>query len=195
MTDEEHTVKVTDGDLQFLERVLEHYRLFAGTAERQGEKKTAGVFRKQEFHAERMLERLQAQTEETREQKLEALVRDVLDNYDISPNGLRWIRKARRLVGREAAPTGEFPFGRPLTGKELRFAAEHHVPVRYVERPFDPSDEGYDGVTALIPANVGYYIGPSDIDPEEWDDEEKVEAVTDTCEFGVYAKPGEVYSR
>lgn len=55
----EYTATVTDDDLRFLERTVEHYRLFAESAERQGEKRTAGIMRKQEFYGERMLKRIQ----------------------------------------------------------------------------------------------------------------------------------------
>lgn len=59
MSEREHTVVVTDADIRFIERAVEHYGLFADTAERQGEKRTAGILRKQKFYGERMLVRLQ----------------------------------------------------------------------------------------------------------------------------------------
>ncbi len=52
-------VTITDDDVRFVELALEHYRTFAKTCEKDGDlARTAGLFRKQEFYAERFLLRL-----------------------------------------------------------------------------------------------------------------------------------------
>jgi hypothetical protein len=63
-----------------------------------------------------------------------------------------------------------------LTGKELRFAAEREIPVLYEEKYYDPSDRhmNFNGECVMTPANVGYYIGNSDINPQDFDDDEPV---------------------
>lgn len=60
----EHRVTITDDDLRFVKLAVQHYRVFAEASERQGEKRTSGILRRQEFHAEMMLNRVQAQVEE-----------------------------------------------------------------------------------------------------------------------------------
>lgn len=79
---------------------------------------------------------------------------------------------------------------RLLCGKELRHAVEHSLPVRYVEAPYDPADSGFDEVCQLEPATVGYFIGPSDIEPDMYEDSDLVGGPTDTCDFGIYAVDG-----
>jgi hypothetical protein len=58
----ERTVSITEQDVQFVKLALEHYRLFAKTVERQADtrdvQRTLGVFRAQEFYAERFLKRI-----------------------------------------------------------------------------------------------------------------------------------------
>jgi len=54
----ERTVTITDDDVCFVETAREHYALFAEAAERQGEPRTVGTMRAQEFYAERFLLRL-----------------------------------------------------------------------------------------------------------------------------------------
>lgn len=54
-------MEVTDDDLAFLRRARQHYQVLAQAAERQGEARTAGTMRAQEFHAQQMLERVQGQ--------------------------------------------------------------------------------------------------------------------------------------
>ncbi len=56
MSDRQATI--TDDDIRFVERAREHYKLFAETCDRQGEERTAGLMRAQEFYAERFLLRL-----------------------------------------------------------------------------------------------------------------------------------------
>ncbi len=62
----------------------------------------------------------------------------------------------------------------PLIGSELRVAAIKKLPVRYIERYYDPSQPWYDETVIMEKANVGYYIGPSDIDPNEFGDDDRV---------------------
>lgn len=82
-----------------------------------------------------------------------------------------------------------------LTGKELRYAAEHKLKVRYVERYHDPreKDKEYNRETKMEPANVGYYIGHSDINPDEFEDDQPVAGDFDEGYFAVYKVPGVVY--
>jgi hypothetical protein len=59
----DRTVTITDRDVEFVRLALAHYRLFAETVEKQGEsrdqQRSLGVFRAQEFYAERFLSRLE----------------------------------------------------------------------------------------------------------------------------------------
>ena len=63
-----------------------------------------------------------------------------------------------------------------LTGKELKIAAEKKLPVRWVYK--EPS--AYDKykneniVCVMEPANIGYYIGNSDIVPDDYGDHEEI---------------------
>jgi hypothetical protein len=56
----ERTVTMTDDDVRFVEFAKEHYQVFAEAAERQHQDRTAGIMRRQEFHAERFLTRIYA---------------------------------------------------------------------------------------------------------------------------------------
>lgn len=56
----ERTVTITDRDVEFVRLALEHYRIFAEAADRQGQDRTAGIMRAQEFYAKRFLTRLEA---------------------------------------------------------------------------------------------------------------------------------------
>ena len=60
----EYTVTVTQDDVDFLRLARSHYKLFAETLERQGVpdrdgQRSLGIFRAQEFHAERFLLRIE----------------------------------------------------------------------------------------------------------------------------------------
>ena len=57
----ERSVTITDDDVNFVRRAIEHYGMFADAAERQGEARTAGLMRKQEFYGERFLLRLEGE--------------------------------------------------------------------------------------------------------------------------------------
>lgn len=54
----ERLVAITDEDVEFLRLALKHYTLFAETSDRHGDDRSAGLFRKQEFYAERFLLRV-----------------------------------------------------------------------------------------------------------------------------------------
>ena len=84
---------------------------------------------------------------------------------------------------------------RVLTGKELKFAAENGLRVRYVEQYLNPYDEhkNEDTVCIMEKANIGYYIGNSDIVPEDYSDDELVSGDFGEGTFAVYAVPGVQY--
>lgn len=84
---------------------------------------------------------------------------------------------------------------RVLTGAELRYAAENRLPVRYVQSPYDPNELGFDDVVVMEPAQFGYYIGPGDIDPEDFEPADVIRFDLDTCWIAVYAAPGVTYTR
>lgn len=83
--------------------------------------------------------------------------------------------------------------GRLLTGRELRVAAQLKLKVRYVERYFDGTS-AYDKVVVMEPANAGYYIGCSDIEPDLFSDTDSVYQECDWGVFGVHAVPGVDYT-
>lgn len=60
----ERTVTITDRDVEFVQLALAHYRLFAETLGKsymgREQQHALGVFRSQEFYAERFLARLEA---------------------------------------------------------------------------------------------------------------------------------------
>jgi hypothetical protein len=84
---------------------------------------------------------------------------------------------------------------RALTGKELKIAAEKGLLVRYKEDYYSPMDEhkNYNDICVMEKAAFGYYIGPADIDPEEWGAKQKVEADFDEGFMGVYTVDGIKY--
>ena len=55
----EIVVSLTPDDVNFVRQAVKHYELFADVAERQGEDKTAGMMRAQEFHAQQFLKRIE----------------------------------------------------------------------------------------------------------------------------------------
>ena len=85
---------------------------------------------------------------------------------------------------------------RILTGKELRVAIKYRRDVFYFEHHHDPRDahKNFNGRCVLKKATVGYYIGNSDIDPDEWDDDEPVTGDFNEGWFAVYAFPFTKYS-
>ena len=56
----ERQVTITDDDVRFVEEALKHYKIFAEGCDMQGEARTAGLMRAQEFYAERFLLRMEA---------------------------------------------------------------------------------------------------------------------------------------
>lgn len=61
---ETRRVEITDRDVDFVRTAMEHYRLFAETMESRpnrtrDEERSLGVFRAQEFYAERFLARIE----------------------------------------------------------------------------------------------------------------------------------------
>lgn len=84
---------------------------------------------------------------------------------------------------------------RMLLGRELKIAAEKKLPVRYVELYHNPQDSHmeYDGVCVMEPANVGFYIGNSDICPDDFKDDALVGGDFGEGRFGVYAVEGVEY--
>ena len=52
---------LTSDDVEFMRLAFQHYRVFAEVAERQGDARTSGILRAQEFYAERILLRVEAQ--------------------------------------------------------------------------------------------------------------------------------------
>jgi hypothetical protein len=83
---------------------------------------------------------------------------------------------------------------RLLTGAELRAAAEKGLPVRYVERTYDPHEPNFDAVVTMTKANVGYYIGHSDIDPDDFEPDAEVALDWPEGTGGVYAVRGVKYT-
>jgi hypothetical protein len=58
-----------------------------------------------------------------------------------------------------------------LTGQQLRFAAENGIPVFYEEMYENPHDKhmNYAKACVMKPAQSGYYIGNSDINPDDFE--------------------------
>ena len=82
-----------------------------------------------------------------------------------------------------------------LTGRQLRIAAEKKLKVRYVENYYSPYDEhmNFDDECVMEEAVIGYYIGNSDIEPEDFSDDEFVGGDFPEGTFGVYAVEGVKY--
>jgi len=84
---------------------------------------------------------------------------------------------------------------RILTGAELRFAAENKVPVFYEEKYYNPDDRhmNFHGKCVMEKAPSGYYIGKSDISPDEFEPDALVEGVFPEGTFRVAAVAGKQY--
>lgn len=89
----------------------------------------------------------------------------------------------------DMAMSGKGLKSRLLTGRELRVAAKKKLKVRYVETYHNPhdSDKDYDSICVMEEANVGYYIGNSDIEPDVFSDSEDVQGDFDEGTYAVYA--------
>lgn len=83
--------------------------------------------------------------------------------------------------------------GHILTGKELRFAAENNLPIFYEEDYHDPATRGFFGACVMEKAPVGYYIGDSDINPDEFTDDEVVMGSFPEGNYTVYGVKGHEY--
>ena len=65
----------------------------------------------------------------------------------------------------------------PLTGAELRFAAQNQIPVYYEEKYLNPEDKHltHKGKCVMTKAPKGYYIGNSDINPDDFENNQLVQ--------------------
>ena len=79
-----------------------------------------------------------------------------------------------------------------MTGRELRFAAEHKLPVFYVLEHFNPNnkDKNFRGPVTLEKASVGYYIGDYDIDSDQFENDQIVEESFDEGTYEVFGIKG-----
>ena len=112
-----------------------------------------------------------------------------MDFEDLSIN-IRRLPACVRLV-RVGSPS------MPLTGKELRYAIQHRVPVRCVvmyDDPRETKEEVWMGLLEKAPCS-GYLLGNLvDIDPDSYEDEEPVVVGdTDLC-FSVLPVDGKSYA-
>lgn len=84
---------------------------------------------------------------------------------------------------------------RLLTGKELRFAAQYGLPVYYQELNENPmkKHKNYKSVCIMEKANIGHYIGNSDIDVDAFEDDEIVKDYYSEVHIAVYAVKGVIY--
>lgn len=81
-----------------------------------------------------------------------------------------------------------FEKGKILTGKQLREKIAKKERVWYREVYDNPHDKhlDYDGPASLEEAHCGYYIGNSDIEPDDYADDEAVSGETHSSCYGVY---------
>ena len=82
-----------------------------------------------------------------------------------------------------------------LTGKQLRVAAGKGLKVRYIENYYNPMDShmNFNDECIMEEANVGYYIGNSDIELDWFKNNQSVEGDFDEGTFGVYPAKGVDY--
>ncbi len=84
---------------------------------------------------------------------------------------------------------------RILSGKELKKAAKEGLKVRYMETHEDPYEEDWDEVCVMEACDgSGYYIGGSDIEPDEFPDDALVSHELDDGMMSVRVAPGVDYS-
>lgn len=101
-------------------------------------------------------------------------------------------------IGLVPAPKKQPIRGKLMTGKELRFAATNELPVYYVETHYNPSDKHMNFRKKCVMQKCGlstsaYYIGDSDIDLIDWDDDTLVTSSFDGGDYAVYKINGVRY--
>jgi hypothetical protein len=82
-----------------------------------------------------------------------------------------------------------------LTAKQLRYAAENKIPVFYTEQHENPHDRhmNYKKACVMEPASSGYYIGDSDIDPDDYAEDDLIQGELDDGFFNVTGVVGQKY--
>lgn len=87
-----------------------------------------------------------------------------------------------------------------LVGRELKVAALKKLKVRYIETYYSPYDShmNYNHICIMDSvdteeSNQGYYIGNSDIDPDNFEDDDIIEGEFDEGTYGVYPVKGVSY--
>lgn len=80
-----------------------------------------------------------------------------------------------------------------LTGRELKIAAERGLRVKYRRYGYDPQTPDMRWTGKMEKAKYGYYIADSDIDPDMFEDDEKVRYDDVDSYIGVYKVKGVNY--
>lgn len=83
-----------------------------------------------------------------------------------------------------------------MTGAELKFAAANGIPVFYEETYHNPKDEhmNFQAECVMEEAESGYYIGNSDINPDDFADDALCDGEFGEGTFRVSSIPGQRYS-
>lgn len=111
----------------------------------------------------------------------------------IVDNGMAIVLAGIRFL---VAPPKPKVKGDLINGKELRFAAQHNLPVYYVETYYDPQDKhkNYRGKCVLEHIrDEEYYIGNSDINLAEYSDSGYVTGDFAEGDFAVFKVVGIQY--
>jgi hypothetical protein len=84
-----------------------------------------------------------------------------------------------------------------LTKKEVQFAAENRIPVIYKELYANSEDKhlNFHGVCTLEKASKGWYIGNSDIDLENWKENDFISGDFPEGKYSVHAAPNQKYKK
>jgi len=88
--------------------------------------------------------------------------------YALSHKSHAIISEAKAML---ANPTKKL---KNLTGKQLRHAAENKIPVWLEMIHHELGRPDFSEEVIMTPAKYGYYIGPTDIDPNDYEDDELV---------------------
>jgi hypothetical protein len=124
---------------------------------------------------------------------------DRLDFKEVSKASVRAALEAAYALGKTSRKTKKRPRpGRLLTGKELKFAAKNKIPVWYTERYFNQQDQHLNFHKEVVMEKAqgdSYYIGNSDITPNDYRDEDPVDSEFDEGVFSVRAAPGQNYQQ